>query len=266
MTGPSVGHITLHRRQDHYNGLVRVVENRLTKPRLLYDSDTLKSLQPIITRISRSARKSLFLLDIWKPCHHARSGTRAGRNTHWEIEVKITKKRNENIRFASGVNSDNLIVTTKRDTVINSDKSINLTLLIARSVMGKLLNLSEYISDRCVDILAITETWLREGDDAHINDLCTPGYKYTGVPRPRSKGTRGGGVGFVIRANLDVVPTPRPDFNTVESCIIRLNGKHPVHYCLGVSPPTFPEKWFHRSRVLPGDGALSVSSMYVGSR
>ena len=99
VTGPSVGHITLHRRQDHYNGLVRVVENRLTKPRLQYDSDTLKSLQPIITRISRSVRKSLFRLDIWKPCHHARSGTRAGRNTHWEIEVKITKKRNENIRF-----------------------------------------------------------------------------------------------------------------------------------------------------------------------
>ena len=69
-------------------------------------------------------------------------------------------------RFASGVNSDILIVMTKRDTVINSDKSINLTLL---NVMGKCLTLSEYISDRCVDILAITETWLREGDDAHIN-------------------------------------------------------------------------------------------------
>lgn len=64
-----------------------------------------------------------------------------------------------------------------------TDKFISLHLINARPDAGKAVSLCEHIIEKCVDILAITETWLREEDDCHINDLCPPGYKFVGVPR-----------------------------------------------------------------------------------
>jgi hypothetical protein len=127
-------------------------------------------------------------------------------------------------------------------------KFIGLSLLNARSVAGKCVLLSEYIIDKGVDILAITETWLREGDEPLINDLLPPGFKYLGVPRPTSKGARGGGVGFVIRADLDVDLSPQSVFSTFESCTIRLNGKCRMTMTLIYRPPPSRKNGFTPAR------------------
>lgn len=131
------------------------------------------------------------------------------------------------------VNEHNLVqIPTNKNHRNITDKSISLHMINAISVAGKAAYLCEHITEKCVDLLAITETWLREGDDCHINDHCPPGYRFVGVPRPMSKGAKGGGVGFVIRANIDVICIPQQEFKTFETCIIRLNDNHPVTYVL----------------------------------
>ena len=52
-----------------------------------------------------------------------------------------------------------------------SDQYINLAQVNARSVAGKCNTLYEFILDNNVDILAISETWLRDGDDPIVHDL-----------------------------------------------------------------------------------------------
>ena len=65
---------------------------------------------------------------------------------------------------------------------------INLTLLNVRSVNNKTTLLSELIQEKQIDLFAITETWLQEGDTFVINELCPPGYNYLGLPRVTSRG------------------------------------------------------------------------------
>ena len=78
---------------------------------------------------------------------------------------------------------------------------INLTLLNVRSVNNKTTLLSELIQEKQIDLFAITETLLQEGDTFVINELCPPGYNYLGLPRVTS---RGGGLGLVFKEEYDV--------------------------------------------------------------
>jgi len=135
------------------------------------------------------------------------------------------------------VNKDNLAEVSCKQHAVHRGNTLSLTLLNARSVASKSTLLSEYITENSVQILAITETWLKEGDDSVVNDLCPQGYRFEGIPRPTSKGTRGGGIGFVIHADLDTTPIPQSNFRTFESYAIRLKGKQPVTTALVYRPP-----------------------------
>lgn len=71
-------------------------------------------------------------------------------------------------RQLRGVNEHNLVqIPTYNNNRNITDKSISLHLINARSVAGNAVFICEHISKNCVDILAITETWLREGEDCH---------------------------------------------------------------------------------------------------
>ncbi|CAG9137995.1 unnamed protein product [Plutella xylostella] len=53
-----------------------------------------------------------------------------------------------------------------------------------------------------VDIMAINETWLREGETDRAPVI--PGYKLRHTPRPPGKRMRGGGVGMYVKTGLKV--------------------------------------------------------------
>ena len=59
--------------------------------------------------------------------------------------------------------------------------------------------LKEYISDKAIYILALTETWLKSGDDVTVNQL-TPDKVYALFELSHT--ARGGGVGFVFADKL----------------------------------------------------------------
>lgn len=53
-----------------------------------------------------------------------------------------------------------------------------------------------------VDLLAVNETWLREGEEGRAPAL--PSYRLRHIPRPRGVRSRGGGVGFYIKQSVSV--------------------------------------------------------------
>lgn len=121
---------------------------------------------------------------------------------------------------------------------------VNLTLMNARSVANKAHRISEYITDNEVDILAITETWLREGDSSIVDDLCPPSHKFFGIPRPAAKGNKGGGVGFVIRSDIDTEVQSSGKYKTFESLSVLIKAKRPLHVCVIYRPPPSQKNGF----------------------
>ncbi|ELT89066.1 hypothetical protein CAPTEDRAFT_200006 [Capitella teleta] len=67
----------------------------------------------------------------------------------------------------------------------------------------------DHVLEKEIDILAITETWLREGDAALVTELTPSGYVFQHITREarneeedHDRIRRGGGVGILIRKNI----------------------------------------------------------------
>ena len=99
------------------------------------------------------------------------------------------------------VNRSNLIQITcsHMNTITNtSSQSAQFCLLNARSINNKSLAIKDFVVDKCIDVLAITETWLNgtASDDVAINNICPTGFLMHHEPRLSSKG---GGIALVFK-------------------------------------------------------------------
>lgn len=72
-----------------------------------------------------------------------------------------------------------------------------------RSIGKNLEQLSAYLSQHTFkyDIIAITETWLKQGETVQL-------LGYVTVSQPRPGATRGGGVALFIKNDIQYVPLP----------------------------------------------------------
>ena len=82
-------------------------------------------------------------------------------------------------------------------------------------------HISTFIQDNNIDIMLLTETWLRPaGDEAKIADLAPPGYSVLSFPRSaRRSGAKDGGIFFVIRTLLSRISLPLRPFLSSTSAL-----------------------------------------------
>jgi exonuclease III len=101
----------------------------------------------------------------------------------------------------AGANVNNLIHIKPSPVAFKVAESLRFCLLNAISVVNKSLFIKDYVVDNSVDIMAITETWLRsdQPNNSTIGDLCPTGYFFK--HSPRTSGT-GGGIGLLCRSNI----------------------------------------------------------------
>ena len=95
-------------------------------------------------------------------------------------------------------------------------KTTSLTLINSRSVRNKAYLIRDYIVDRDLDIVCITETWLSTSDTAVINALTPEGYNFRHLPRTDR---RGGGVGVLYKSSFHLcssTPLPATSFKGLE--------------------------------------------------
>ena len=82
--------------------------------------------------------------------------------------------------------------------------------------------MNDLIVKRDLDVLCLSETWLREaGDDVSIGEMTPPGFSF--LHRPRVSG-RGGGVEIICRQHLRVCSFA--SFDNIEVCLTR--GKETI--------------------------------------
>ena len=68
--------------------------------------------------------------------------------------------------------------------------------------------ITDYLLELDLDILFLTETWLRPGstDNGTINDLTVPGYAFK--HKPRKAKHRGGGIGILYKSSIGLKLNP----------------------------------------------------------
>ena len=106
-----------------------------------------------------------------------------------------------------------------------SDEALRVCLINSQSVnpVGKAELISDYLIENNLDIMFITETWLRSGDEPKCKELTPAGYLTASFPRPSGVG---GGIAIICKQHLhtvssfsDTIPFPHSTFEAVEMTV-----------------------------------------------
>ena len=153
-----------------------------------------------------------------------RRGKRGGQCKQRAINTYITPRSVETTRNKPCATQryTNLVHVDLHNAVTTSKNNISVAVINARSVRNKTTTITECITDHNIDILAITETWLKKNSDKPIIAAMTPsGYSFVNAPRASG---RGGGVGVIHRDELSCKQLPRSNNVTFEMICTQFSG------------------------------------------
>ena len=114
-------------------------ENVHVHETISYSLDCITNFKTNVNTISKKVYKEIFAHIIWKP---------------------INRERETLLAFKPSMQS----------------KHLNLVCLNIRSLKNKPTSLFDFILYENLDVLALTETWLCNGDNLVLNELLHPGY------------------------------------------------------------------------------------------
>ena len=125
-----------------------------------------------------------------------------------------TKKR--------GVTRKNLIVPS---TTVSVQENVRIKggLLNIRSLSSKAVLVNDLISEYHIDVLCLTETWLRHEEYVSLNEATPPSHINAHIPRDTG---RGGGVASIFNSSLPINAGPKVHHNSFESLVLSLS--HPT--------------------------------------
>ena len=164
-----------------------------------YTRDQLLAISP--ARLTPDLTSRLRKLDIGfcLPRKRSRRGgknLRKGRPIDLITHCVLPVGPQTDLRMPSSVNFNNLI-TTPLQTKPTLANDISIALFNARSVNSpeKRTEIDTFITDDNIQLMFLTETWLRAiGDDARCSDLTPAGYSIRSFPWP----SRGGGLAVIF--------------------------------------------------------------------
>uniref|UniRef100_A0A672G1H3 Reverse transcriptase domain-containing protein n=1 Tax=Salarias fasciatus TaxID=181472 RepID=A0A672G1H3_SALFA len=144
-----------------------------------------------------------------------------------------TQPNHGSITAASATHCLRPITLDTSDPTSVTSHSIHLGLLNACSIGNKSFSLNDLISRENMDIMCITETWQKEEEFIHLNELCPTGFAVHGKPRPHRGG---GGLAFVHKEDYICKVIPSQDYSSFESQMVKVGTLHPL-YCVVVYRP-----------------------------
>ncbi|KAK7929483.1 hypothetical protein WMY93_005878 [Mugilogobius chulae] len=116
----------------------------------------------------------------------------------------------------------------------DEDVTLHLGLINARSLANKTFVLRDFFTSRKLDIMFITETWLRTGETMPFSELLSPDCSFLSLPRSTG---RGGGLASVFNTSLHCTEALCDSFSSFELQTLLVNVNPPVFCALVYRPP-----------------------------
>ena len=113
-----------------------------------------------------------------------------------------------------GVNLDNLIRVERVNTASRRTRDLQFALVNTCSVRNKRADISDYVLTNDIDVVLMTETWLRSGDAVNRAELTPGGFNLKDNPRP--SGRTGGGVGVRFKTGIQCKVLSSSELNSFE--------------------------------------------------
>jgi hypothetical protein len=134
-----------------------------------------------------------------------------------------------------GANGDNLrYLEFVRCTQSSISMAAKVALLNTRSVSNKTFLLNDFFTQRCLDLLFLTETWLGAGETSFFGELCPTNCSF--LSTPISSG-RGGGVALVFRDTFKLRLLSVGSYSTFEiQCVMVESTSTPLVCALVYRP------------------------------
>ena len=164
-----------------------------------YTRDQLLAISPARLTPDLTSRLRKLAIGFCLPCKRSRScgkNLKKGRPIDLIAPCVLPVGPQTDLRMPSSVNFNNLI-TIPLQTKPTLANDISIALFNARSVNSpeKRTEINTFITDENIQLMFLTETWLRaRGDDARCSDLTPAGYSIRSFPRP----SRGGGLAVIF--------------------------------------------------------------------
>ena len=134
------------------------------------------------------------------------------------VSIPRTYKSNANHTKRS-INQDNLIKIQTSSAHNETCTILKLGLINIRSLTSKGALINELITDNNIQILFLTETWLKPDEFLALNESTPPSHVNCHIPRSTG---RGGGVATISLANLCISPRPKFKFASFEVLVLHL--------------------------------------------
>ncbi|XP_072025269.1 uncharacterized protein [Amphiura filiformis] len=125
------------------------------------------------------------------------------------------------------------------------DSKLNVCLWNAQSLGNKTVLLVDYMLEHDIDIMILTETWLRDDDRVIIGESTPPGYSFLNISRPNN--ARGGGIAIIFKTPLNLsLRKSQCVTKYFESACITDNANR-LNLVAIYRPPPSPENRFRHS-------------------
>ena len=153
---------------------------------------------------------------------HCTTATNANETINNKCNIRVhTSKNRQMPRSKTKSRSDRqkTLVNIKVSNPVDVARPLSVALLNARSVNNKALYIFDFIVDRSLDILAITETWLRDNtsDSAVLSAMVPAGYSIVNVPRGTGVS---GGVAVIYRSNISASQRRSKSYKSFEHVVL----------------------------------------------
>ena len=153
-----------------------------------------------------------------------------------KIAIVSTKLRLHRQNIRTIVQENNINIALIPNKHYRKTKAYKCATLNCCPIVNKTADFKVELMEHNLDVCALTETWIKEGDNTTVIQLCPDGYSSMSIPRA---GRTGGGIAIVHKSDIILKSKTIYNYQTMECADFLLDFENVlVNLCVIYRPPS----------------------------